>query len=525
MKSLLHISAILLLITLAGGAASRGQEAPDQAGEVKGLIEALESDDAVVRYDARKKLARMGGATVPFIVRALDSGEGPEDQLIIVLGEIGPDASKAVPKIIDHLTEDGRFINLLAVEALERIGPSSLPHLASALEGKGEVVRMAACETISRFGARAHVALPALARLLGHSDWNARIAAVETLGAIGKKALPALLKAMEDPHAKVRVEAILAVGFIDVASPAVTRALTERLRDSDPNVRGLAAETLVEAETISIRDLLKSLGSGDGAMKIELLTARLTREAEFAEIAAEAETLLADESPDVRMIAARILGRCGEKGGKAAPSLAKALGDGDARVRREAASSLQFVGSEARVAIPALVRALTDSDPAVAEEAARALGALGELAAEAEPALMKAFREGADDIRAAAFDALLNIRKGEGDWARRAVTPGTLRAPWLRPWKTRNPASAWRPSTPSRRRAGCRRKSWERWRRSSRRSNGGTGWTWSWRPERPDQAPSPSWQKPLVTKPPRCARQRPGFSATIPHGRPKSFPS
>jgi len=107
--------------------------------------------------------------------------------------------------------------------------------------------------------------------------------------------------------------------------------------------------------------------------------------------ATELAKALRDEDPNVRLDAAKALGRLGAAAREAVPALAQALQDDDARVREEAAGTLARVGSPHAVpAIPALIAILSDENPRVRGMAALALGTMGAAAKEAVPALVKA---------------------------------------------------------------------------------------------------------------------------------------
>ena len=132
--------------------------------------------------------------------------------------------------------------------------------------------------------------------------------------------------------------------------------LIERLRASNPGVRGMAAE---------------ELGQMGAAAK--------------AAIKPLAKAVTADEDLNVRYWAASALGAIGPAAGEAVPALVGALrttfpGRGlkgperyYADARAVCARSLGLIGAAARMALPALEEARKEEDPSVREAAAAAI--------------------------------------------------------------------------------------------------------------------------------------------------------
>jgi HEAT repeat protein len=154
---------------------------------------------------------------------------------------------------------------------------------------------------------------------------------------------------------------------------------------------------------------------------------------------------LSDANPDVRWAAAKGLEAYGPQARPAIPALAKALQDEDGRVRYRAAKALSKVGAGLEPAVPALAESLADQDRDVRYYAAKALDAadkdavpvlsammaalekeqdvktrcylvrsLKNLGAESGPAvplLQKLSRDGKDEVRKAATDALASINR------------------------------------------------------------------------------------------------------------------
>jgi HEAT repeat protein len=136
--------------------------------------------------------------------------------------------------------------------------------------------------------------------------------------------------------------------------------LIERLRASNPGVRGMAAE---------------ELGQMGAAAK--------------AAIKPLAKAVTADEDLNVRYWAARALAAMGPAAGEAVPALMGALRttfpdrglQGPDRyyadARSACAEALGRIGAEAKIALPALREALADEEPSVREAAQEAIDRIG----------------------------------------------------------------------------------------------------------------------------------------------------
>jgi HEAT repeat protein len=111
---------------------------------------------------------------------------------ILAVGEIGPEARKAIPMLIEIIRQtrnhDKRML-LAANTALLKMGKEIVPHMVSLLEDK---------------------------------DWEMRRGAAWILGKVGpdaRDALPALTDALEDPNPEVRAKAAHSLKQIMGAKP------------------------------------------------------------------------------------------------------------------------------------------------------------------------------------------------------------------------------------------------------------------------------------------------------------------
>ncbi len=114
---------------------TEGHTQPDTLQDVAGvdaLIEALGSDDGLVRHHARGALAHMGTSAVPALLSAL---EAPDSNVrweaARVLREIGD--AKAAPSLVRALEDEGFDVRWIAAEGLIGLEQKALRPLLTAL--------------------------------------------------------------------------------------------------------------------------------------------------------------------------------------------------------------------------------------------------------------------------------------------------------------------------------------------------------------------------------------------------------
>jgi len=167
------------------------------------------------------------------------------------LGEMGPFAREAIPKLLGCLVEPDAANRLAVVIALGQIAPDDkavLPALIETLADRDEAVKCAAAEALGGAGEAAVAALRAASR---GSCERLRVAAARSLARIGKsseEAIRILRGAMLDgKNGLVRVEAALAHWHIQ-PSPEVVTVLALLLRDA--GARSAAEEALCKLDAV-----------------------------------------------------------------------------------------------------------------------------------------------------------------------------------------------------------------------------------------------------------------------------------
>ena len=270
------------------------REAPEKA------LDSIQSSDMAVRKELIPELLKMyheegwsagvkagrilqeigretPGVILPRLLKDLrDAGEagGTAIQLRIIalLGNIGPEAAKAVPALVDCLEAPQRSVRYEATMALGHIGPAAakaVPTLANmghsrdpllrrsaagalqsigqgkdlvdvwrkALDSPGLSVRLAAADALKSYGQDAREAVPELLGIVRDEDvlYGLRIKAAAALGAIGppaRRALPVLLKLAEGADGQT----------LETVASAVKNIKTDNKPPSVKNVRAECPE-------------------------------------------------------------------------------------------------------------------------------------------------------------------------------------------------------------------------------------------------------------------------------------------
>jgi Uri superfamily endonuclease len=205
---------------------------------------------------------------------------------------------------VTSLPDDEWFARVLGAERVA-VTPDETDELLELLVSAGEDSREEAALALGRFGA---AVAGRLGDILAAGEPDARWWAARALAEVGgKSAASALMIALDDPDPDVRACAALALGRAGDGSAAP--ALAIKLGDESAFVASIAA------------DALSMLGES----AVEALGSRLT-----------------DESPHVRFLAVRALGRTGSR--RAAGPLYAVLEDSSYLVRHCAYEALEALG-------------------------------------------------------------------------------------------------------------------------------------------------------------------------------------
>jgi HEAT repeat protein len=209
-----------------------------------GLARADESDDELAR-----QLGRM--------VRDFRLTTAARSEAAHTLAKLGPRAAAAVPDLVivfDRLRgNEQELLQEAIVEALGQIGGAArpaLPNLARGVYRSADIDLAIRRNTDLILTAPASVEIDLLVRQLISRDPSTRLRATKALADIGppaRGAIPALQVALGDSDGDVRRGAIAALRLIDPnAKPSdqLVKAIAVDLRNPDPNLRLVAARIL-----------------------------------------------------------------------------------------------------------------------------------------------------------------------------------------------------------------------------------------------------------------------------------------
>ncbi len=237
-----------------------GASGREETEALRGLERALDDEAAAVRAAAAEGLGIWGrgaGNALPLLTKKLrdrDTGvrvaaarslwliDDEVDQVVpvlidalndrsvgwqapFVLGEIGPQASGAIPALVEALKRE-RVPHPLrtppsAALALGLIGPAAVPDLIATLHDERASVRTGAAIALGLIGLPAKDAVPTLITLLKDKELEVREASALSLGAIGpetKEIIPALKELIRDEDIFVSNAAAAALRKIDPAA-------------------------------------------------------------------------------------------------------------------------------------------------------------------------------------------------------------------------------------------------------------------------------------------------------------------
>ncbi len=332
-------------------------ELPDGPGFRESLLRALDDRSLEIVRVALGRLARVGGELERRELerRMLDSDVAlVKDYARAILALGGGAAAELAVRELAAAGNSRRLAAALALEVLATDGDA--PALRGALHDRTAGVRAAALRTLSGL-TRSQTNLAACAQLLRDADPSVRAEAVEAVARSGRSARALLEPVAFDQDAGVRRAVARHTSRL---APLDAAAL---LRDPDPHVRELAAETA-------------------GAGAIGLL----------------GELLRSEPLPRVRLAAVKHLGDLGRPA--VITMLIGALADSDSTVRAAAFQSLGRRLSRTDL-LGRLRDVLASPKPALRKQAVYCLAELGSRLA--EPALADELARDTDlDVRIAA---------------------------------------------------------------------------------------------------------------------------
>lgn len=243
------------------------------------MIEALKDHHDYVRRNAASGLGRPDAtAAIPALIQALnDSDASVRGAAADALGNIG---QPAIPALNDALVDQDKAVRDGALRALVVIRPlekAVIPLLIAGLQDQDKTVRLSALTMLERIGPEANATVPALVEALKDKNADVRSAASGALGAIGpnaRDAVSVLIKALKDEDEKVRWRASSALRMIGPDAREAVPALIEALNDENEQVRLDAGWTLrtLERQLATVLDQI-SITPPEGLQIIEHIKA------------------------------------------------------------------------------------------------------------------------------------------------------------------------------------------------------------------------------------------------------------
>lgn len=349
---------------------------PKQARRV--VVRALEDEDPLVRCRAVVLLRQIAPKHPDLRLHLLDLLKQPVGrmELLSLLGQMGPEAERAVPTLTKLLAEADPPERRLAIRALGRIGPAARP------------------------------AVPALLEQLGAADvptWHEAVIALRAIGGDSARVVPAVLKAAQQ-EATPRPDYLLLLGdYGPQAAAAVPWLVSELHRQPESPVTPLIAETLYKIDPKCARKearpvLRKMLQSGKPWRVSAAATLRRVDPDNEEALQTLIHCAAAGQIP-VRQQACNYLGQLGKSAAGAAPALRKVLGDSPLAVRVSAAVALWQITGETEATAPVLLEALQPSPGNYSRHyAAYHLGQMGAAVNKTALPKLRRFRDDSDPI-------------------------------------------------------------------------------------------------------------------------------
>ena len=210
------------------------------------VLEALKDRNVHVRAGAAYHLRAFGPDVrfvVPALVQALNNPTGAREA-VHALGELGPAAADAIPYLVEYCQRNP--YDATVADALVKMGPEAVPAVIDSLRRPGEHQDQM-IQVLGRMGPAAKDAIPVLAAIFQKDRTTLRQHAAQALGQMGseaRSALPALIQGLADNDSHIRFQTGLALLRIDPSNAEARPVLARFLPDDDALV-GLEAASML----------------------------------------------------------------------------------------------------------------------------------------------------------------------------------------------------------------------------------------------------------------------------------------
>lgn len=234
----------------------------------------LADHDQATVLEARRAIASIGPAAVPYLAKAVNNSDRTiRWGAIQTLGDIGPSARSATGALHRASTSGDELTRRFAILALGKIKQKeSVPVLIGLLDDPDVHVREVAATVLGEFGDDAAEAIPPLLKMIEHEKGQARAAAFNGLAGIGEAGWSEVLKLRSHPDADICLTADAAVDMLrikharDVAGPVSEstsgtkgeyEVLTENL-DGTPIEVAILTSLPLDSETLRKKMVLSA---------------------------------------------------------------------------------------------------------------------------------------------------------------------------------------------------------------------------------------------------------------------------
>jgi HEAT repeat protein len=296
-----------------------------------------------------------------------------QQEVIAVLGELGPKAAPALPQLMEiaQAKTPPVFSNLTLLSALVRIDPEGktvTPALLTFLRDRDRLVRLGALSHLARLGQECDVT-PLLAELRGNDAFaQAQLhRALRQLGPKAKGATATLVELVRGADAAARIEAAETLCRVAPDQAELGKGvLLDNLAEGKPG-RYQAARGLLDVDPKDERALKlfeAVLTGADPAQRASALVALGQADPSAKGVLPHLEPLLQDKDLGIRILACRAHWKVTGEAKAAVTALGAVLEDkGSAPWHGNAVGLLGEIGPDAKAAVPLLTGLLKEKQP------------------------------------------------------------------------------------------------------------------------------------------------------------------
>ncbi len=297
---------------------------------------------------AARLLGSIGKPAVPKLLEAIHS---PEARLrwsaAEILTSMGPGRAPVPEAVIPLLSDKNAYVRRVAIQSLGRLGEKArdaAPELEHATNDSAPENRIYSHTALIRITGQSGRHVEAIASYLRYDDQYVRWLAAMMLGDCGvlaRDSCPELLRCLTDPEEQLRVYAAASLGDIGADSKEVVAGLIEVLLQGGEAARSAASSLgkIGPKARDAVPALEDALKRGPGWW----VAAEALGKIGGAEVVPILSNALRNGNADIRLAAARQLGRLGALSSPALPSLRGCLADERAYVRKAAAAAITKV--------------------------------------------------------------------------------------------------------------------------------------------------------------------------------------